>query len=72
MTFSRIKNLTSKNLPKISEAFTVVINLTPSDAWFEGVVLRLCSKCSWMSEDTTNLTKTLAGRFLECILIKKL
>ena len=42
MTFSRIKNLTSKNLPKISEAFTIVINLTPSNAWFEGVSLRPC------------------------------
>ena len=40
MTFSRIKNLTSKNLPKISKEFTIVINLTPSDAWFEGVLLR--------------------------------
>ena len=40
MTFSRIKNLTSKNLPKISEAFTIVINLTPSNAWLEGVSLR--------------------------------
>ena len=42
MTFSRIKNLTSKNLPKISEAFTIVINLTPSNAWLEGVSLRPC------------------------------
>ena len=40
MTVSRIKNLTSKNLPKISEAFTIVKNLTPSNAWFEGVSLR--------------------------------
>ena len=43
MTFSRIKNLTSKNLPKILEAFTVVMNLTPSNAWFEGVSLRPCN-----------------------------
>ena len=35
MTFSRIKNVTSKNLPKISKDFTIVINLTPSNAWFE-------------------------------------
>ena len=42
MTFSRIKNLTSKNLPKISEAFTIVINLTHSNAWLEGVSLRPC------------------------------
>ena len=29
------------------------------------------SKCSWMPEHTTYLTKTLAGRFLERILTKK-
>ena len=40
MTFSKIKNLTSKSLPKTSEAFAIVINLTPSNAWFEGVLLR--------------------------------
>ena len=42
MTFSRIKNLTSKNLPKISEGFTIVINSTLSNAWFEGVSLSSC------------------------------
>ena len=31
ITFSRIKNLMSKNLPKISDEFTVVIDMTPSN-----------------------------------------
>ena len=39
MTSSRIKNLTSKNLPKISEAFIIAINLTPLNAWLERVLL---------------------------------
>ena len=40
MTFLRIKNLTSKNLLKISKAFTIAINLTPSNAWRERVSVR--------------------------------
>ena len=40
MKLARINNLTSKNLPKISAAFTIVINLTTSNAYFEGVSLR--------------------------------
>ena len=43
MTFYRIKSLTSKNLPKISEASTIVINLIPWNAWFEGASLRPCT-----------------------------
>ena len=34
------KKFDLKNLPKISEAFTIAINLTPSSAWFKGVSLR--------------------------------
>ena len=40
MAFLRIKNLTSKNLPKTSETFTIVINLAPSNDYSEGVLLR--------------------------------
>ena len=46
MTFSRIKNLRSKNLPKISERFAIVINLTLSNHWFEGVLLHPCWICN--------------------------
>ena len=42
MKFSMIKNLAPKNLLKISKEFTIVINLTPSNAWFEVVSLRPC------------------------------
>ena len=46
MTPSRIKNLTSKNLPKILEAFTIAINLTASNAWLERILLRPCEPLS--------------------------
>ena len=36
------KKFDVKNLPNISKASTIVINLTPSNAWCEGVSLRPC------------------------------
>ena len=48
-----MKNLTSKNLPKISEVFTIVINLIPWNAWFERFSLRHWSFTS-IQLDTTN------------------
>ena len=52
MTSSKTKNLTSKNLPKISEQGTILLNVTPSSAWFEGVTVTPWPAASvdvWMS-----------------------
>ena len=46
MTFSRMKNLTQKNIPNISNEFDIVINVTPLNAWFEGVSPR-----PWLQTD---------------------
>lgn len=37
-----LKILRQKIIPKISKVFTVVINLNPSNSWFNGVLLRPC------------------------------
>ena len=36
------KSGVKKLIPKISVEFTIEINLTPSNAWFEWISLRLC------------------------------
>ena len=52
MTLSRIKNMTSKNLYQKYRKSFFTNNLTPSNAWFEGVSLRLAI----LSENLKTLT----------------
>ena len=76
-------NENARRLPVLILTLTLIniIRTSPSEAhtlrvWFfqkefAKVISIVNSKCSWMSNHTTNLTKTLTGRFLECILTKK-
>ena len=58
-------NFTQYNCISLSELHTL------RACFFQKEYANQYSNCSWISEHTTNLTKALAGRFLEHILTKK-